>query len=287
MNARIRVQPPVPAQLCKYRSYGSQGVGGRDVETVHALLSGRLRFARPDSFNDPFEGRPQHKAAFNNPGRQRLEFMRYLARIAPIQGSPTARRGWAATWMGGKSLQDVIDYLDEAEVRDGERGARIYSTAHPNTVKKPLLWSHYSDSHRGICVHLDATRYPLRLSWQVGYAEEYPTLLVPRTASPDWSIMEETHLKKSVLWAYEEEFRVVRLLLPDAGAATHLNVQWDGDIAICDPQIVSEVTLGARMPSHMRQQLLAWIEVNAPHVQVWQATLHRHRFELERREQLR
>jgi hypothetical protein len=159
----------------------------------------------------------------------------------------------------------------------------VFATAHQNAVSKPLLWSHYADSHKGVCIHLSGRANPLRYSFKVEYDAEYPTIPMPRTAlENNWELARKMYLTKCDLWSYEEEFRCIRLVMPYAGLSDHLFVQWEGDTAICDAQIALEVTLGCRMDRHARAELVGWVRENAPHVQLFDARQHRARFELER-----
>jgi hypothetical protein len=276
----------IPRQLCKFRTFGAEASRGRDM-SVYSMLLGRLHFQHPSRFNDPFEGRPQHRVAFEDPAKQRAAMLEYLIDLSATQGvDPNERTKWSERALASKSSEELIEALNNRELEE-DSGSRILCLAHPDTVLKPLLWSHYGDSHRGLCIHFSTAFAPLNLAWQVVYDEEYPTILVPRTAGSNWDIVLRTHLTKCSLWSYEQEYRVVRIRLAGSGLASHLNVQWDEDVAVCNERIAEEVTLGARMARANRDNFLAWVRENAPHLRIWQASLHRHRFAIERREQIR
>src|SRR5258708_33644426 len=64
----------------------------------------------------------------------------------------------------------------------------------------PLLWSHYPDMHRGICLGFEVDARGLR---SVRYVTERPNLRIPPTVES----MEEILFTKFKDWKYEEELR--------------------------------------------------------------------------------
>jgi hypothetical protein len=66
--------------------------------------------------------------------------------------------------------------------------------------RNPLLWSHYADKHRGICLGFDVDNRGLRA---VTYVEERPDLKLPPTKGS----ADELLFTKYRDWHYEEEWR--------------------------------------------------------------------------------
>jgi hypothetical protein len=66
--------------------------------------------------------------------------------------------------------------------------------------RNPLLWSHYADKHRGICLGFDVDDRGLK---PVAYANERPSLRVP----PTMESINELLFTKFRDWSYEEELR--------------------------------------------------------------------------------
>jgi hypothetical protein len=123
---------------------------------------------------------------------------------------------------------------------------------------------------------------PLRASYPIRYCVDYPKLVVPRTHQGDWEAVQNQLLSKCEDWRHEREWRVIRSSLSPGSFAETLLTEWDGDTAIAPGQIVKAITLGARMPAVVRGRLKVWVQANVPHVEVWQARLHRSRYEIER-----
>jgi hypothetical protein len=66
--------------------------------------------------------------------------------------------------------------------------------------RNPLLWSHYADKHRGICLGFDVGDRGIK---SVKYVRERPTLRIPPTRKS----VDEILFTKYHDWKYEEEWR--------------------------------------------------------------------------------
>ena len=281
-ESKADLERPLPAELVRFRTFASPFANGSDEPDVFDHLRGRLRFKDITTFNDPFEAKPHHIAAFQDTAQQRAAMLRYLADIAPIQGSMTARRRWAEARIAGKGQQEIIELIADSIAKQDQSGEMfVFCLMAPEVVATPLPWSHYADSHRGVCLHFDASVMPIKLAFAVEYSSEYPTVKVPRTEQTDWTGVKSMLLRKSNLWSYEQEYRVFRLKYAD-GTALNLYRVWDGDAAIAPSNVCTGITFGCRMEQSVRERLVNWIRENTPHVQVWQAKQHRSRYELQR-----
>ena len=67
----------------------------------------------------------------------------------------------------------------------------------------PLMWAHYADHHRGICLEINVRQPDLCAAIQVQYRETYPSfrLGADRDLSPFYT--------KSSDWQYEDEYRLI------------------------------------------------------------------------------
>jgi hypothetical protein len=274
----------MPPEFCKFRTYGAQGAEN-DRAVIHGILQGRIRFARLASFNDPFEGRPHLVSGIENPGALRKVLLRFGIETARRKGlSPGAARKNAEALLTGKTPRE---FLDEAEERVYHHLTtevlRVFCLSDPSTVSKPLPWSHYSDHHRGICIHFSTRYAPFKLAFDVRYRAEYPTLTLPYDVDTE-EMLARCALTKCDQWAYEDEWRILRRVTsPEmVTPGEHLMVHWEGDTALFAPKAVTAVTFGARMPESEEKALKTWMKQNAPHVQPWKAQLHSDRFELTR-----
>jgi hypothetical protein len=68
-----------------------------------------------------------------------------------------------------------------------------------------LMWSHYGDNHRGICLGFNLDNDVFRNAWEVSYAAVYPRWIPHRMKEAAMTML----LTKSDAWAYEHEFRLI------------------------------------------------------------------------------
>lgn len=170
-------------KLYKYRSISSKEDRER---TRQIVVDGKIWYASPGQLNDPFDCR----TAVSMEGAENL--------LPP-----------------GASERVIRECKDEAEEyfkrRDEEDLCVLSLSARNDDI---LMWSHYADYHRGICLEL---RVPLSNGLHpVKYSDERP-----RTYFAD--IMKEPHQRpprfdaaaiptvttKAKQWTYEEEWRCI------------------------------------------------------------------------------
>lgn len=103
---------------------------------------------------------------------------------------------------GGQQLEDLLEYRKIFQ----DEGGMICMSA---TFKEPLLWGHYGDNHRGMCLVFEADE--INGEWsKVDYETERRTLKeygVERVRDiPPAELFRIAH-KKWKNWSYEQEWR--------------------------------------------------------------------------------
>ena len=138
-----------------------------------------------------------------------------------------------------------------------------------------LLWSHYSDGHKGLALHFDARVVPFDRPIRVHYSNVYPYYRFPAAQDPAASKSAKAMLyTKSRGWLYEKEYRVIRVLAPGTDeqlAWRGMGAQWDGQFATLAEDALSCVTLGAAVSDELADELIAEIAVRRPKLAVWRA----------------
>lgn len=146
-----------------------------------------------------------------------------------------------------------------------------------------LMWSHYSDSHKGLCVGFNEKKLRCffdKLSHGQGADKReiriFPVEYVPDMDFPELPPGELTHvqrlakplLQKHSEWIYEREHRAILL------QRTNERITLENDI-IC------EVILGCKMVRRDREEILEVLGSHTSHVQVYQAKPMEDRFGLD------
>ena len=125
-----------------------------------------------------------------------------------------------------------------------------------------LMWSHYADSHRGVCLQFDTSvgkpTNILRTAMPVRYRNEIPVL--DYFTGPELDMAYDTAARKSEVWEYEHEWRTIR---PDA-ARTRVSFP---------SEALSGVILGKEISQDNRDLVLGWVAKQDQDVTVEQADL--------------
>lgn len=248
----------LPGTFYRYRTFST--------DTLDSLCNDRLYFARPGRFNDPLDCNPTIECDSSLAELRTLLSVLIQKRVksdvlsslgqARIKGNGAAAHAEKRAFSDTQSQLANIAYLStnpdytvsrvEAESgllteevgrelrRHYERGICCFST----TYTSPLLWSHYGDQHRGLCIGFGLDRSPKPQPHRVVYggSRSVTTSLLARALVHEDQMAKE-ELDRNVLlhkargWGYEKEWR----LIGDQG---------DQD----SPLLLKEVTFGLRCP---------------------------------------
>ncbi len=161
------------------------------------LQSSSLYFNSPLSFNDPFDG----KWHFNTDELQQILIKQKLDNLKiqdPELYNQIIENNCQVSIVG--TNQTILYYnLYTAHIC-------CFSTERTNT----LLWAHYADNHRGVCLEFDTLEDSDLFSQgeYVRYVSQLPDLSLPRDRK---KIRSHLFFTKYNEWAYESEFRLFRL----------------------------------------------------------------------------
>ena len=81
-----------------------------------------------------------------------------------------------------------------------------------------LMWSHYADSHRGVCLRFSTEIGFFKDAQQVVYQDERPVVNLIRDTPHVYQ--RKAVLYKSCHWEYEEEWRIIDHGTPGHGVHT-------------------------------------------------------------------
>lgn len=196
-----RSTPPdtsMPGYLYKFRAVNDY--------TMSIFEDQSLFFSAAQNFNDPFDFLPVVEA-----DASKADLVSYLDRQMKDEGFPRAERRRRQSLLSKRSTiktnlagarQVAADALSEVRVQTGV----LSLSASPEKV---LLWSHYADSHRGICLRFRQQRKDgfLELTQPIVYQAERPD--INPTIDDNWTMFQRALLTKADFWSYEEEWRLV------------------------------------------------------------------------------
>src|SRR5262245_50461147 len=118
----------------------------------NTIRHGLVRFGRASGFNDPWDCKPSFFVPENDREiRQLVEFMQSASERRTPQVDPAYRKARAEQYLGDPELRrrDVVRL--SAEMWDQmDRRYRLYCLS--TKPDCPLMWGHYADHHRGVCL---------------------------------------------------------------------------------------------------------------------------------------
>ena len=219
----------LPKHLYKYRDVTAR--------TLNMVVGDRLHFADPSTFNDPLDTRP---SLDNDVGVDELGRILWL--LTEQRNAAEMRAAADAMKLKGPKTKDLIE--KHSQGRADERLAEIeYSAMDPEFDTKaslrhrielellrryekgivsfaerddcPLMWSHYADQHRGICLGYSVPEKATGDVEKVAYggdrlvkASDVGAMLGGNDearARVDAAVM----LRKAESWSYEREWRLI------------------------------------------------------------------------------
>lgn len=196
----------MPEKLYKYRPMSDKAMVGRVLDIVE---NSRIYLSPPTAFNDPFDCMPPVRCILNDE-----EFSSYLLK-------QMLRRYPQYTEQQVNQYLHTVVGNGELDPRHEPLASQAQKMAHDEMFKSlgvycaseknndVLMWAHYADSHRGICLEFNGNSGIMRLAKKVTYANSRPTVRLFDTIHNAATEMMNATLAKSLHWDYEKEWRIV------------------------------------------------------------------------------
>lgn len=246
-----------PSTLYKYRAVDSQ------VFTERIFSHHEVYFASPSSFNDPFEGR--FRLSMTATHAQKLKKFRKI--LPSHKPNLTAEGREALAQQLAKShVSNVSATATGLSARLAAKTGILSLSAHNDDI---LMWPHYADNHRGICLEFavkSGDGFLARRILPVHYTSLYPVLNYYSDSEDEMA--KAVALTKSAHWSYEAEWRVVD---PFVGPG----------VQVFPPALLTGVVLGSRLEGGSRAKVLSWVAAFGSPLQLYQASLRSKSYELD------
>jgi hypothetical protein len=225
----------VPKRLFKYLGFTPRA--------LQQLCTGDVYYADPSTFNDPLDCRPSVMTDLSIPELKDVLAQLIVRRVSKeVAAAMKSLRFKAETIAARQELlaQKVFETLiqniqyeangpdvDDADAHTAfvlgnaiefelrkayDQGVLCLSTKYDS----PLMWSHYADQHRGICVEFDVSKLPPEALRKVVYgtsreiaASSIGSWLRENNIAARQEIERACLLTKSTEWGYEDEYRLL------------------------------------------------------------------------------
>ena len=287
------MSPDQPIKIYRYQRFTAM--------TVESLCHDQLHFADPTAFNDPLDchpivesdsGRDELRLLLTELIRRRIEAEAIASlKNAKLKGTKAAGHAKRLGEQAARSELANIAYHatnPESEVSEEVAECMLLTTeiqrellkqydrgvcCFSSVVKNPLLWSHYGDQHRGLCVGYDLDRKPKPKLHKVIYggSRTVETSLITKALIENDPKSQElldrnVLLRKASPWRYEREWR----LLGNRGVQ-------DSTLAL------KSVTFGLRCPIAVIHVVITALESRENEIEFYEMREVRGSFELKRR----
>lgn len=246
--------------IYKYRAF--------DLEyKFQVFIDGNIYFSRPGQFNDPFEMKPkiieldtlaERKAFVDRFSKKNFKGLSYKKR------KEEERRALIRL-----SNNPQVEASIHALLKD----YGVFSTS--KKWDHILMWSHYSNSHKGFCIGFDFDEEfdkEVGMPILVSYSDSYP-VLSPHKLDDHNELFISTVGSKSSVWAYEEEIRYIKSPR-DGGSGLHK----------ISKSRIKEVILGACISDEDADDIKHVLLENNLDVKLFQAKVSNSKYMLERQE---
>jgi hypothetical protein len=265
MNAST-VKPP--KYLYRYQRFPHKDETVKLKRLEMMFVENKCFASCPLWFNDPFDCKTRFSAQGMNP-YQHEQFVKFSVNCRYPDMSSSQKKlqlHREAKLIEQLGIDFVLDIL-ETTLKDGlkETGVLSFSESHDNI----LMWSHYSDGHRGFCLQLDTTTFPQSdIFVQMDYRDEYPTLKEFLHLQRHGTTADRNKIflsRKSRLWEYEKEWRL--LIHAKEGLNEILNTTIKG----FPEDAMAGVILGCEMEPDNKKQIQEWIGKRKAPVRIYEA----------------
>jgi DUF2971 family protein len=171
------------------------------------LTNNQVHLSDPSHFNDPWDCCPMFSGAgMDQPSCQESwsRFFGLMTDTLPEINKKVVEEG--SLLRDPRFLTRSIQNLNRHSREITLQRWRIYClTPQPDST---LMWAHYAERHKGICLEFNAEDSRFGGAFEVMYAEKRPVIDC-RSLANATEMAEKMVLMKSSDWAYEHEFRIL------------------------------------------------------------------------------
>ena len=251
-----------PEHLYRFRS-----LDGESKEWVKdSILNSMHYFSSPKAFNDPFDCRPVFEFSAT-----KAELIKYYEGVYSRQAphmSREQRRAQARAKVSDPNSdpRDPKNLGTYHQMYDENVTSKIGVLCLSAAPKDILMWSHYANSHRGICLQFFAIGNALESSQPVRYKAVRP-VVNPVSQSHD-EMLDHAIFTKSDHWEYEQEWRFIQY---KRGAGVYRTPR----------EAPGGIVLGALIEQEDKRDVLEWVDSRDIPTKIFQARISTTKFEIE------
>jgi hypothetical protein len=245
-------------------------------ERLKQVLAGTIYMSPPHDFNDPWDCRPCFNDDVTNPDirRRQVEFLYGAARkVTPYIPEAEHRRRADELSRDPAALRASIEQVSSG-IADGiAKRYRVYCLT--SKSDDTLMWSHYAENHRGVCLEFGIDNDAFCGALEVEYCETYPALDL---ADEDDDTLLLPLLTKAACWSYEDEYRLIAQ--EKAAAGNFESLITEKNLLPLPANALKAVIIGCLTPPAQREEIQKIVEASGRDIALKQAVRAPNRYEL-------
>lgn len=241
------------------------------------ILENKIYFPSPAQFNDPFDCKPNFQLPYSK--EKKLDLFKKLSKRGGLSG--LKRRQFIKVTK--KRIKEGKIDEDMKKVNEDivdEYRKKIIICSFSKGKDNILMWSHYSDGHKGFCLEFEYDSknvfFQKNTSTEsVEYDEDYPTLnekMMPGQPESE-KFFKITSLTKSTHWSYEGE---VRTLIFDLNKNDE-----KGRLVPFNPKILTGIILGCEISEENKNYIKELIHKRQDHISLYEAKINEKLFKID------
>jgi hypothetical protein len=244
-------------------------------------LEGNLRenwihCSNPDNFNDPWDCKPYFDPSSIDDPAQRPKWNAFFQEqfdLSPPDEQANILKHFGPRFYEHTELlrQCIARTTDAVCTLNNERYRVFCLTTSPSSL---LMWAHYGNKHKGLCLEFDATAEKIWKARKVVYADKLP-LANADLMRDHAALLETSLLTKSREWEYEDEYR---LLARDGAIDPTFSLATEGNFLKLPAGAITGVIAGARADVAKLREI---IDHSAPGLPLKRMALRPHEYHLD------
>lgn len=250
-----------PTHFYRYRSLADDNA----VYAERTVCHSELYFPRPSSFNDPFDCRPCFSFEASKKERDSY-YRRLIEKYYPGFNREQRRQEMKAVFGDRERNPNNPEILRRVQNQHTKKITEQIGVLCLSEVKDDILmWSHYADSHRGICLEFDGYFEFFARAQKVKYPSARP-IINPFCQSYE-EMLEAALLTKASHWDYECEWRIVHY---EKGPGTYS----------FPTEALTGIILGAQISDKNAAKVIEWVQSREHPVKLYRASASETTFSL-------
>lgn len=236
-----------------------------ESQLSRTLSTMQIYCSSPSAFNDPWDCKPHFNSDVLADPAENERHAQWAVEVCSRKTfmSKVERERMRVTLLTDRAkVTECLNQISAAMADAINARYRVYCLC-PD-VENLLMWAHYADAHRGVCLEFDLSNDVLCGALRCEYRQEFPVMKVYED-SEEANLL--TLLVKGDTWAYEREYRLIGQERSVAGQGADTLVT-DGSFLQLPEGALRSVVVGCQADYAGIRDL---VERFAPHVRVKRA----------------